>query len=68
MEITLPIPEIPKGLVAIVNAAGVVVTVPEEVLCAVDQFMRKRQSGSVTIQFKSGGVAGVETNTRQVLK
>jgi len=60
---------IPKGLAVIVDPDEKdVVTVPKELFAAVDCFIRERKTGSVTIQFKTGGVAGVETVTRQIYK
>lgn len=59
---------LPLGTVAIINRDGEMVPVPIEVARALKLFLENKQSGSVVVQFKSGGVAGVETNTRQVLK
>jgi hypothetical protein len=45
------------------------VVVPHEVIVAFQLFMGgNKLSGSVVVQFKSGGIAGVVTNTTQVLK
>ena len=45
------------------------ITVPREVLLAFKHFMLgDKLNGSLTVNFKSGGIAGVETNTRQILK
>ena len=58
-----------EGTAVIADSGNVVFSVPMEVLFAFQQFLNDpKPSGSVTIHFKSGAVAGVETNTRKVLK
>lgn len=65
---TARIEGLPLGTVAIINRDGEMLPIPVEISRALRFFMENNQSGSVVVQFKSGGVAGVETNTRQVLK
>jgi hypothetical protein len=59
---------LPLGTVAVIDRNGEMFPVPIEVSRALKLFLENNQSGSVVVHFKSGGVAGVETNTRQVLK
>jgi hypothetical protein len=45
------------------------IVVPPEVIKAFRYFLiDEKPSGSLTINFKNGGVAGVETNTKKILK
>jgi hypothetical protein len=58
-----------EGTAVITDSGNVVFPVPVEVVTAFRQFMGElKQSGSITIHLKAGVVAGVETNTRKVLK
>ncbi len=59
---------LPFGTVAIIDRNGEMFPVPIEVSCALKLLVENKQSGTVTVSFKNGGIAGVETNTRQVLK
>jgi hypothetical protein len=44
-------------------------SIPLELFDAFRHFMKDpKPSGSITIHFKSGAVAGVETNTKRILK
>jgi hypothetical protein len=46
-----------------------VLIVPPEVIAAFKVFLgEEKRAGSLIVSFKNGGVAGVETNTKQVLK
>jgi hypothetical protein len=46
-----------------------VLIVPPEVITAFKLFMgEEKRSGSLVVSFRNGGIAGVETNTKQVLK
>jgi hypothetical protein len=43
--------------------------IPLELFRAFEHFFNDpKPSGTVTVSFKNGGIAGVETNTRQILK
>lgn len=51
------------------SSLGKSVVVPREIFAAFEYFIKDpKPSGSITIHFKGGGVAGVETNTRTILK
>jgi hypothetical protein len=69
MEVPSPGERIPVGSVAIVNPDDdKALIVPKEVFSAFDYLIKQRKFGSVTVSFRMGSVAGVEVNTRQVLK
>lgn len=59
---------LPVGTVAIVDRNLEMINIPLEVAKALDYFVRNNESGTVVLSFKNGGFAGVETNTRKVLK
>ena len=45
------------------------VPLPQEVFIAFTHFISEdKLTGSLTVHFNRGGIAGVETNTRQILK
>jgi hypothetical protein len=59
---------LPVGCAAIVDRNLEMITIPLEVAKALDYFVKNNESGTVLVQFKNGGFAGVETNTRKILK
>jgi hypothetical protein len=59
---------LPVGTAAIIDRNLEMITIPFEVAKALSYFVGNNESGTVVVSFKNGGFAGVETNTRKVLK
>lgn len=69
MTISVSVLKTQQETAAITDDKNGVFAVPLEVFYAFQQFMgEQKHSGSITIHLKAGVVAGVETNTRKVLK
>jgi hypothetical protein len=56
-------------VLALTNSEGKQIWVPKELLAAFEYFLNEpTPSGSMTVHFKHGHVAGVETLVRQIMK